>query len=53
MELKVSGVNPYEKVELRIVPDEEKGLTEIRFWYHAKLVGTQKIKNTLLKKVYF
>jgi hypothetical protein len=53
MELKVPGVNPHEKVELRMVPDEETGITEIRFWYHSKLVRTQKIKNTLLKRAHF
>jgi len=53
MELKVPGVNPYEKVELRMVPDEKTGLTDIRFWYKGKLLGTQKIKNTMLKRVHF
>jgi hypothetical protein len=53
MELKVPGVNPYEKVQIRMIPDEETGLTEIRFWHNDKLVGTQKIKNTLLKRVHF
>jgi hypothetical protein len=53
MELKVPGVNPYEKVELRMVPDEKTGLTEIRFWHKEKLLGTQKIKNTTLKRFLF
>jgi hypothetical protein len=53
MELKVPGVNPYEKVKLRMIPDEGTGLAEIRFWYKDNLVGTQKIKNTLLKRVHF
>lgn len=30
IELKVPGADPYEKVELRMVPDKETGLTEIR-----------------------
>lgn len=51
IELKVSGVDPYEKVELRIIPDKETGLAEIRFWYKGKLVGTQKVKNTDLKRM--
>lgn len=53
IELKVTGVNPYEKVELRMVPDEETGLTEIRFWHKGRLVGTQKIKSAELKSIYF
>lgn len=53
IELKVSGVNPYEKVELRMVPDEETGVTEIRFWHKGKLVGIQKIKTTELKSIHF
>lgn len=52
IELKVAGVNPYEKVELRMFPDEETGLTEIRFWHKGKLIGTQKIKNTELKSIH-
>jgi len=52
IELKVPGVNPHEKVELRMVPDEETGLTEIRFWYKNRLVGTQKVKNAELKSIY-
>lgn len=53
IELKVSGVNPHKKVELRMVPDEETGLTEIRFWYKGKLVGTQKVRTTELKSIYY
>ncbi len=53
IELKVPGVNPREKVELRMVPDEETGLTEIRFWHKGKLVGTQKVKSSAFKSVYF
>lgn len=52
IELKVSGVDPYEKVELRMIPDEETGLTEIRFWHKGKLVGTQKLKSKDLKRVH-
>lgn len=53
IELRVSGVDPYEKVELRMIPDEETGLTEIRFWYNKKLIGTQRIKTSELKRIYF
>jgi len=52
IELRVSGVDPYEKIELRMIPDEETGLTEIRFWHKGKLVGTQKVKSKDLKRVH-
>lgn len=51
IEFKVTGVDPYEKVELRMAPDEETGLTEIRFWHKGRLVGTQKIKSMELKSI--
>jgi len=53
MELKVPGVNPYEKVELQMVPNEETGLTDIRFWHKGKLIVTQRIRNTDLKRILF
>jgi hypothetical protein len=53
MELRVPGVNPYEKVELRMVPDEETGLTDIRIWDKGKLVVTQRIRSADLKRVLF
>jgi hypothetical protein len=40
-------------VQLRIVPDPESGLAEIRFWYENNLVGIQKVKNEDLKLVHF
>ena len=53
LQLKVPGVNPYEQVELRMVPHGETGMTEIRFWRNGTLLGTQKIKTTDLKSVRF
>lgn len=53
LELNASGVPIFEKVQLRIVPDEESGLAEIRLWYKDKLVGTQKVKNEDLNLVHF
>lgn len=53
MELKVPGVDPYEQVELRMVPDKEVGLIEIRFWYRGKFIGIQRVKSTDLKKMNF
>lgn len=53
IELRVPGVDPYEKVDLRMVPDHEVGLTEIRFWHNGKLMSTQKIKTSDLIRVRF
>jgi hypothetical protein len=52
-EFRVPGVDPYEKVDLRMVPDDETGLTEIRFWHNGKLVSTQKVQTTVLNRVRF
>jgi len=42
-------VDPYEKVELRVIPDEKKGITEIRIWHKMKLKDIQTIKTDDLK----
>jgi hypothetical protein len=52
IEFKV-GVNPHEKIELRMAQDEKTGLTEIRFWHKNRLVGIQKIKSAELKSLYW
>jgi hypothetical protein len=44
IEFRVPGVDPYQKVDLRIVPDPENGLAEVRFWHNGSLVSIQKIK---------
>lgn len=53
LELQVSGVPIREQVQLRIVPDKELGLAEIRFWYNSELIGIQKVKNEDLNSVHF
>ncbi|MCL0078992.1 hypothetical protein M1O56_04945 [Dehalococcoidia bacterium] len=52
-ELKVAGTPIREQVQLRIIPDKESGLAEIRLWYNNKLVGIQKAKNEDLNLVHF
>lgn len=42
-------VDPYEKVELRLVPYEKNGLTEVRIWHKMKLVDVQTIRTSDLK----
>jgi len=53
MELQVSAAPIREQVQLRLVPDKESGLAEIRFWYNSKLIGIQKVKNEDLNLVHF
>ena len=53
LELSISGVPIRELVQLRIVPDKESGLAEVRLWYKEKLVGIQKVKNEDLNLVHF
>jgi len=42
-----------EKVEIRIVLDQEKGLSELRFWYKRKLIDVLHVKNSDIKLVQF
>jgi hypothetical protein len=53
IEFRVPGVDPYEKIDLRMVPDDETGLTEIRFWHNGRLVSTQKVRTVSLNRVRF
>ncbi len=53
LEFKVEGVPIRGTVQLRIVPDLESGLAEIRFWYENRLVSIQKVKCEDLKLVHF
>lgn len=53
LELKVSGAPLHSRVQLRIIPDKETGIAEIRFWYKDKLVDIQKVKNEDLNLVHF
>lgn len=49
LSLKVSWVEPRDTVELRMYPDAEKWIVEIRFWSRYKHVDTQIIKACDLK----
>ena len=49
----MEGVPIRAPVELRIVPNKESGLSEIRFWFENRLVNIQKVKNEDLKLVHF
>ena len=41
------------QIQLRIVPDKESGLSEVRFWQEDELLGIQKVKNSDLNLVQF
>ncbi len=51
--LRVRGVPLREKVEIRVVPNEDTGVSELRFWYKKKLVDTQKMKTSDIGIVQF
>ena len=42
-----------ESIQLRIIPNRESGLSEVRFWYEDELLGIQKVKNSDLNLVHF
>lgn len=53
LELKVPGAPLHESIQLRISPDKESGLSEVRFWHKNEFLGMQKVKNSELNLVHF
>ena len=53
LELKVPSAPLHENIQLRISPDKDSGLSEIRFWHEGALLGIQKVKNSDLSLVHF
>lgn len=53
LELKVPKAPLHESIQLRIVPDKESGLSEVRFWHKDEFLGSQKVKNSDLNLVQF
>jgi len=53
LELKVPNAPLHEKIQLRIIPDRESGISEVRFWYRDNFLGMQKVKNSDLNLVQF
>jgi len=53
LELKVPGAPLHERIQLRISPDKESGVSEVRFWYRDNFLGSQKVKNSELNLVRF
>jgi len=53
LELKVPSAPLHENIQLRISPDKESGLSEVRFWHKDEFLGIQKVKNSELNLVQF
>jgi hypothetical protein len=53
LELKVLSAPLHVRIQLRISPDKESGLSEVRFWYKEKFLDVQKVKNSDLNLVHF
>jgi len=53
LELKVPGAPLHDKIQLRIIPDRESGLSEVRFWHKDEFLGSQKVKNPEFNLVRF
>jgi len=53
LELKVPGAPLHERIQLRIIPDKESGVSEVRFWYKDKFLDIQKVKNSELNLMRF
>ena len=53
LELKVPKAPLHESIQLRIVPDRESGVSEVRFWHEGEFLGIQKVKNSDLNLVHF
>lgn len=51
--LAVPKVPPRHEVDLKVIPDEEKGTTEIRMWFRNTLVSVQTVKYDDLRSVHF
>jgi hypothetical protein len=53
LEFKVPNAPIHERIQLRIIPEKESGISEVRFWYKDRFLGTQIVKNCDLNVVHF
>jgi hypothetical protein len=53
LELRVPSAPLHQRIQLRITPDKEPGLSEVRFWHEGELLDMQKVKNSELNLVHF
>ena len=52
-ELRVPKTPLHERIQLRIVPDKESGVSEVRFWHRDEFLGSQRVKKSDLNLVHF
>lgn len=53
LEFKVPNAPIHERIQLRMIPEKESGLSEVRFWHKDRFLGTQIVKNSDLNIVQF
>jgi hypothetical protein len=53
LEFRLSGVSVRDIIQLRIVPNKEKNIAEIRFWREKDFLETQKIRLEEINLVHF
>ncbi len=53
LELKVPSAPLHENIQIRISPDKDSGVSEVRFWHRDNFLGMQKVKNSDLNLVRF
>jgi hypothetical protein len=53
LEFRVPTAPIHERIQLRIIPEKESGLSEVRFWHKDQFLGTQIVKNSDLNIVQF
>jgi hypothetical protein len=53
LEFRLPGVSVRDTIQLRIIPNADKGLAEIRFWRESDFLGTHKIRLDDLNLVHF
>ena len=53
LELRVPKAPLHERIQLRISPDKESGVSEVRFWHRDNFLGMQKVKNSDFNLVRF
>ena len=53
LELRVPNAPLHQNIQLRVIPDRESGLSEVRFWHKGDFLGSQKVKNSELNLVHF
>ena len=53
LELKVPGAPLHARIQLRISPDKEPSVSEVRFWHEGELLNGQKVKNDEINLLHF